>query len=143
MITTDQIAHREFQHAAEYHSSQAHLNPASLSAGYLLGWVGLNFKRLLVVGILTLSLNAFAANPTITDAGQFIKFVGKQAVTSEVEDDDIIYVSKNAITLIQSSKRNVNITLINGSLSFAFETKEQARAFLAQVAEFCAKERNR
>jgi hypothetical protein len=139
MITTDQIAHREFQHVAENQSSPAHLTPTRLSAGHLLGWVGLNFKRLLVVGILTLSLNAFAANPTITDAGQFIKFVGKQAVTSEVEDDDIIYVSKNAITLFQSTKRNVNITLSNGSLSFAFETKEQATAFLAQIVAFCKK----
>jgi hypothetical protein len=104
-----------------------------------LGWKGQNIKRLLVIGILAFSLNAFADSPVATDMGRFIKVIGKQAVASEVQDDDIVYFSKGAIVRIETSKQTVNITLTNGNLAFAFESKEAARGFLAQIAAFCAK----
>jgi hypothetical protein len=129
-----------FEAASENHDLQIQPEPIGLSAGRLLGWVGLNIKRLLVVGMLALSLSAFAGNPTATDMGRFIKFVGKQAVNSAVEDDDIAYIRKSAIIRYESSKQQVNITLTAGNMAFAFETKEAARAFVAQIAEYCAKE---
>ena len=109
--------------------------------GRLLGRMGSSIKRLLVVGLLTLSLSALAGDPTATDVGRFIKFVGKQAVTSPVEDDDIAYVRKSAILRFESAKQLVTITLTTGYLAFAFETKATADAFLAQIGAFCANEK--
>jgi len=126
--------------ASESHNSLAPPNTSKPSAGHLPGGADSIIKRLLVVGILALSLSAFAADPTATDMGRFIKFAGKQAVTSPVEDDDIAYVRKSAIISFESTKQLVNITLTTGYLAFAFETKEAARAFLAQMAAFCVKD---
>ena len=62
---------------------------------------------------------------------------------SAVEDVDIVYIRKNAIIRIESTQpniKNIVITLTNGELTFAFGSKEAARAFQEQIAVFCAKD---
>ena len=89
--------------------------------------------------MLTLALSASAATPKASDAGRFIKIIGKQDVPSEVAEDDIYYISKTSIVRFDTSKQRVEIWLTTGTVAFAFESKEDARAFLAQIAEFCTK----
>lgn len=89
---------------------------------------------------MALSLTAFAANPIATDMGRFIKVVGKQAVSSAVEDQDIAFIRKSAIIRFECSKQQVNIALTSGNISYAFETREATKAFLEQIVTFCAKE---
>ena len=124
-----------------HQNTQVQPNPTGLPAGHLLGRSVASIRHLLVVGLLTFSLSAFAGNSTATDMGRFIKFMGKQAVTSPVEDDDIAYVRKSAIIRFESTKQLVNITLTTGYLAFAFETKAAADAFLSQIGAFCANEK--
>jgi len=135
-----QIAPPGSEVASERQYSQVQPNTTGRSARRPFGWFKPQLRHLVVVGLLALSLSAFAANPTATDMGRFIKFTGKQAVSSAVEEDDIAYIRKSAIIRYECSKQQVNITLTNGNMAFAFETREAAKAFLAQITDYCAKE---
>ena len=137
MQAIQQIAPPAFLAALVNQNAQVQPVTTGRFAGLRLGRAVSSIKRLLVVGLLALSLSAWAGDPTATDTGRFIKFMGKQAVPSAVEEDDIAYVRKSAIIRFESTKQLVNITLTTGSLTFAFETKAAAVAFLAQLAAFC------
>ena len=88
MKVIHQLAPLEFNTALKHQTAQVQSNSAVLPAGHLFGWAASSIKRLLVVGLLALSLSAFAGDPTATDMERFIKFTGKQAVTSPVEQDE-------------------------------------------------------
>ena len=140
MKVIHQLAPLEFNTALKHQTAQVQSNSAVLPAGHLFGWAASSIKRLLVVGFLALSLSAFASDPTATDMGRFIKFTGKQAVTSPVEEDDVACIRKSAIIRFESTKQLVTITLTSGYVAYAFETKAAATAFLAQIAALCVKE---
>ena len=141
MKVIHEIEPPKFKAALGSLTAQVQLDRTRRPTGHLLERMGSSIKRLLVVGLLTLSLSALAGDPTATDVGRFIKFMGKQAVTSPVEDDDSTYIRKSAIIRFESTKQLVTITLTTGSLTFAFETKAAAGAFLAQLAAFCSNDK--
>ena len=98
-------------------------------------------KSFLIAVLCTLSLAIFAASPKAADAGRFIKIVGKQDIPSETAEDDVCFIAKTAIIRFGSTNQRVNIWLATGSVAFAFDSKEEARAFLAQIADFCSKDK--
>ena len=58
---------------------------------------------LLAGGILAISLSAWAANPVVTDGGQFLKIQGKQISTgTSTTDQDVTYVRKIELVALQT-----------------------------------------
>ena len=114
-------------------------NPTGLSAGRLLERMGSSIKRLLVVGLLAFSFSALAGDPTATDMGRFIKFMGKQAVTSPVAEDarlnrgTILSISGCGAGAVGVAKRVLHARSFPAILSVMFCRRGQVEARSGQA----------